>query len=261
MTLSLGAFQDAFIAAARGAPLASDSAESRLVAEFARQAGFDLYRNTLAKGCVDALRANFPAVERLVGVDWFGAAAALYARQLPPTSVQLLEYGQGFADFLEAFEPARELPYLGAVARLDRLWVEVFAAAERPSLALGDIADLAPEALGALCLRPRPALRWFWCTDMPAYSIWRHQREEQPLPDTLEWRGEGALLGRSGGQVTWQALGPGGCAFLDACAQGQSLDQASGLALAAEPALDFIDLLGRLLAAGAFTSLLAPSDT
>ena len=212
MTRSLEAFQDAFIAAARGTPLASDSAESRLVADLARQAGFDLYRNTLAKGC-GRPAGQLPAVERLVGVDWFGAAAALYARQSPPTSVQLLEYGQGFADFLDAFEPARELPYLGAVARLDRLWVEVFAAAERPSLALGDIAGLAPEALGELCLHPRPALRWFWCADMPAYSIWRHQREERPLPDTLKWRGEGALLGRSSGQVTWQALGPGGYAF------------------------------------------------
>ncbi|WP_374980544.1 DNA-binding domain-containing protein [Pseudomonas solani] len=261
MSLALGAFQDAFIDAARGNPGAPDSAERRLVAELAGQAGFDLYRNTLMKGCVDALRANFPAVERLVGADWFGAAAALHVRQSPPASVQLLDYGLGFADFLDAFEPARDLPYLGAVARLDRLWVEVFAAAERPSLALGAIADLGPEALGALCLRPRPALRWLWCADMPAYSIWRHQREERPLPDSLEWHGEGALLGRSDGQVTWQPLGPGGCAFLDACARGLTLDEASGLALAADPTLDFIDLLGRLLAAGAFTPLLATRDT
>lgn len=63
MSGSLAAFQDAFVAALTGAP---DSAAGE-VAALVGQPGFAVYRNTLAKGCVDALRANFPAVERLVG--------------------------------------------------------------------------------------------------------------------------------------------------------------------------------------------------
>ena len=82
MSGSLGAFQDAFVAALTGAP---DSAAGE-VAALVGQPGFAVYRNTLAKGCVDALRANFPTVERLVGEEWFAAAATLYARQMPPRS-------------------------------------------------------------------------------------------------------------------------------------------------------------------------------
>ncbi|MGJ4749098.1 DNA-binding domain-containing protein, partial [Leptospira sp. SA-E8] len=44
------------------------------------QAGFAVYRNTVLKGCVDALEANFPTVTRLVGQDWLRAAALGYAR-------------------------------------------------------------------------------------------------------------------------------------------------------------------------------------
>ncbi len=98
MSGSLAAFQDAFVAALTGAP---DSAAGE-VAALVGQPGFAVYRNTLAKGCVEALCANFPAVERLVGEEWFAAAATLYAREMPPRSGPLLEYGENFPAFCRA---------------------------------------------------------------------------------------------------------------------------------------------------------------
>ncbi|KXK67214.1 hypothetical protein BC89_33670, partial [Pseudomonas monteilii] len=129
MKTALGAFQDAFVYALyqRTAPeLQSVTA----------QAAFEVYRNTVFKGCVDALCDNFPTIERLVGKDWLRAAAAIHARETPPSDARLILYGEGFANFLEAFEPARELPYLGPVARLDRLWTEAFIAPAQALLEL-----------------------------------------------------------------------------------------------------------------------------
>jgi hypothetical protein len=60
---------------------------------------FAVYRNTVMKGCIDALQANYPAVARLVGEEWFRAAAAVYARANPPRVPMLAEYGEGFASF------------------------------------------------------------------------------------------------------------------------------------------------------------------
>ena len=70
------AFQDAFVAA-----LAGDGARLSpwLVSSDADAPGLAVYRNTIAKGCVDALAANFPTVQSMVGEDWFRAAAALFA--------------------------------------------------------------------------------------------------------------------------------------------------------------------------------------
>ncbi|HBC00847.1 MAG TPA: DUF2063 domain-containing protein [Pseudomonas sp.] len=251
MSGSLAAFQDAFVAALTGVP---DSAAGE-VAALVGQPGFAVYRNTLAKGCVDALRANFPAVERLVGEEWFAAAAALYAREKPPRRGPLLEYGEDFPAFLQDFEPARALPYLTGVAQLDRLWLEVFSAVEQPVLTLAALAKRTPKQLAWQALVPRAALRWRWFAELPVFSIWSCTREGRVVPAELVWQGEGALLSRNAGCIGWQPLERGGCTFLDACAAGRWLEQASEQALAAQPQLDFNDLLGRLLAAGAFAAL------
>ncbi|RZL87617.1 MAG: DUF2063 domain-containing protein, partial [Variovorax sp.] len=66
----------------------------------AAQPAFAVYRNTVMKGCIDALEANFPAVAQLVGRDWFRAAAALHVAQTPPCEPRLLHYGQDFPAFL-----------------------------------------------------------------------------------------------------------------------------------------------------------------
>lgn len=255
MSGALAAFQDAFVAALTDAPGSAAGEVAALVA----QPGFAVYRNTLLKGCVDALRANFPAVERLVGAEWFAAAAALYAREMPPRGGPLLEYGEDFPAFLQGFEPARALPYLGGVAQLDRLWLEAFGAVEQPVLVLAALATQAPQQLARQTLVPRAALRWRWFAELPVYSIWSCTREQREVPATLVWQGEGALLSRNAGRIGWQPLERGGCAFLDACAAGRSLQQASELALAVQPQLDFNDLLGRLLAVGAFAALV-PTD-
>ncbi|WP_332822452.1 DNA-binding domain-containing protein [Stutzerimonas kunmingensis] len=251
MSGSLAAFQDAFVAALTDAPGSAAGEVAALVG----QPGFAVYRNTLAKGCVDALRANFPAVERLVGEEWFAAAAALYAREKPPRRGPLLEYGEDFPAFLQDFEPALALPYLSGVAQLDRLWLEAFSAVEQPVLALAALATQTPEQLARQPLVPRAALRWRWFAELPVYSIWSWTREGRQVPAELVWQGEGVLLSRSAGRIGWQPLERAGCAFLDACAAGRSLEQASEQALAVQPQLDFNDLLGRLLAAGAFAAL------
>ena len=107
-------FQDAFVAALAQrsvAPIAGWLPEGE-----DQPAGLAVYRNTIAKGCVDALAANFPTVASLVGDDWFRAAAALFARERPPAGAALLAYGEAFPDWLERFPPADDLPYLPAMS-------------------------------------------------------------------------------------------------------------------------------------------------
>ena len=210
-----------------------------------------VYRNTILKGCIDALQANYPAVARLVGEEWFRAAADVYVRRSPPEVPMLIEYGAGFADFLAGFEPAAELPYLPAVARLDRYWSECHAAADEAPLRAPDVAGLAPEILGGMVLKPHAAARWAWF-EVPAYSIWScNRRDSLPGGDEpdIDWRGEGALLTRPGDAVAWLQLDQAACAFMDACASGLPLAEAAGFV----PAAELAGLLERLLGAGAFT--------
>src|ERR1700733_1305928 len=66
---------------------------------------FAVYRNNVVASLIDALRESFPAPLRIVGEDFFAAMARVYVRSDPPRSPILLEYGSGFANFIQKFEP------------------------------------------------------------------------------------------------------------------------------------------------------------
>lgn len=254
--LTLSAFQDGMCTALMGT---DPTTPAPWLAALQAQPGFAVYRNTVLKACVDALQASYPTVCQLVGEDWLRAAAAVHARLQPPHDGLLMGYGAGFADFLAGFEPAASLPYLPAVARLDRCWTECHLAADAAALGRAWWARQAAEALPHLQLQPHPAARWAWCSDHPAYMLWQHHREGLPMDDALDWTGDGGLITRPQATVEWRALPQAGCAFLDACALGLPLEAAATRALAAEPAIDLAALIGTLLDAGALTLYTAPS--
>ena len=252
-TPALRAFQDGF-AQALIAPDASAGATPEFAA-LLDQPGFAVYRNTVLKGCIDALQANYPAVERLVGAEWLRAAAALYVRAELPSHPSLFDYGAGFAQFLRTFAPAAELPYLAGVARLDRFWTEAHIARDEPPL---PPAALAQQDLEQAVLQPHAAARWAWFDELPIFTIWQRNRDatfDHNAAPEIVWRGEGALITRPGGAVQSVGLDAGGCALLDACAAGRSLADAAQAALSANARVDLAQLMATLLNAGAFADL------
>lgn len=243
-------FQDAFEAALNG--------DATALAPFiaGSDAGLAVYRNTVAKGRADVLAAAFPTVARLTGEDWFRAAALEFAREAPPSDPAMDRYGQGFPAWLVGFPPARDLPYLAPVARLDRAFSEAHAAPDAPVLAAGEAAALDPAALFAATAQTHPSLRLFWF-DWTVASIWLSERGFEPS-DTLSWteRGEGLLIARPGLAVTATRLDRPAFAFLTACRTGKTLGQAATAALRESPTVDLRALFARLIEAGAFTRLI-----
>ncbi len=265
----LRAFQDGF-AAALIAPVVPAGGVSDVPPEIARlvaQPGFAVYRNTVQKGCIDALQANYPTVSRLVGDEWFRAAAAIYARANLPVQPSLLDYGADFAAFLAAFEPAAELPYLAGVARLDRCWTEAHVARDEIPVAAGRVAGFTAAELARVALHPHASARWAWFDDAPIFSIWARNRpadwivnDAASLAPDLAWGAEGVLITRPRGAVLWTSLGKPGCAFLDACAAGGTLAAAATAAQDTDPRADLAALMALLLGAGAFGRITAVAD-
>jgi len=245
--LALSRFQSAFAAALFGDLTSVDP----VIAALAAHPAFAIYRNGVMKGAVDALAANYPAVGRLVGAEWLRAAACEFVRGSPPRSPLLVEYGAAFPDFLSAFEPAADLPYLADVARLDRMWTEAHVAASASPLEATALAALSEERLSDTGLDPHPAARWAWFDAMPIYTLWARNRSAEAFDENVDWIPEGALITRPASTVIWCPLERAGCAFLDTCRAGRSVLQAVEAALAADPATDLGRLIRTLTTAGA----------
>src|SRR6516162_884125 len=131
-----------------------------------------IYRNTSRIALTNALRLNYPAVQRLVGEDFFAAAADIFITKEPPRTAWLDFYGAAFPEFLERFRPAASLPYLADVARLERAVSRALHAADAKALAPVELADLPQIAQGSVSFVPHPSVGLL-SSKYPVDAIWR----------------------------------------------------------------------------------------
>jgi len=222
----------------------------------AAEAGLSVYRNTAAKGCADALCAQFPTLERVVGPAWLAAAATAYAAEHPPRTASLLAYGDTLPVWLAGFPPAADMPYLAGLARLDWLWTCAHLAADAAPLAPGEVATLSADDFASRALVLHPAAR-FAGFDDGVPSLWRALQPPGAPPGALELGDapEGLLFVRPGLDIEHHLVGPGLLRFLAGCEARDSVAVCAMSALAAEPGLDLSTAFAGLVAAGAFTAL------
>ena len=212
---------------------------------------FAVYRNNVVVGLIDALGAAYPAVHRIVGEEYFRAVARAYILAEPPRSPIVLQYGEGFADFIGEFEPAAPLPYLRDVARIERAWTESYHAAEAAPLDPSALASIAPDRLPEVRLVIHPSARVVQ-SRFPALTIWRMNVDDGvSAPVDLAQGGEDALIARPKAEVEVRRLPAGGAVFVRALAEGLSLLAAADAAMKAESDFDLTDNLAGLIRAQA----------
>lgn len=136
-----------------------------------------IYRNTAWCTLVSALRLSFPAVQRLVGAQFFEAAALEFIRRNPPASAYLNDYGADFPGFLAAYAPAAALVYLGDVAQLEWAVNRALHASDAPRLDLARLSALEESALSQVSFSAHPALSLLRL-EFPADAIWRAVLEQ-----------------------------------------------------------------------------------
>ena len=220
---------------------------------------FDIYRNNVTSSLIEALKASFPVVCRLVGDDFFKAAATLYIRQEPPSTPLLFRYGGSFADFLESFPPAGSVPYLGDVARLEWAWLQAYHAEDQAPLPLQALADVPQESLPEVCFVLHPSLsllrsRW------PVVSLWAAVRDQKDNPGIDMTQGEEAAVLRPGNDVSVRLLPPSGHAFLSALSDGRSLGEAAALGSEATSDFDLAHHLQGLFTLGTVVAIIEPDQ-
>lgn len=238
--------------------LQSDFAAGLLRSERAVDARFAVHRNNMRASLIAALGARFPVVVRLVGEEFFQAMALVFIEQQLPTSPVLAEYGAGFGDFLDTFEPADGLPYLADVARLE--WARHLAwhATDATAVSIERLAAIAPDRLDGVRLGLHPAAMVV-VSAWPVISIWTTNAcDEEVRPIGPDLAGENALITRPGLEVFVNPLPPGVDLLFKALATGVALGKA---VMQAEriAGFDTTSALSLLFRSGAVTSLVIDS--
>lgn len=226
---------------------------------------FDIYRNNVVVGMTEALRATFPAVDKLVGAEFFAASARIYIDQHPPRSPLLFRYGESFGDFLDGFPPAASTPYLGDVARLEWARLEAYHARDCEPLAIEVLSaflgagDDATSEVGLLrmALHPSFALiesRW------PIVALWAASTGIASSADVDMKRAERALVIRPSRIVETRVLPPGSFIFMATLRDGGTLQQATTAAEEADADFDLTEHLKGLFAVGAVSAINDPTS-
>ncbi|WP_417435587.1 putative DNA-binding domain-containing protein [Hoeflea sp.] len=217
------------------------------------QKRFAVYRNNVTVSLIDALAGIFPAIQRLVGDNFFREMARTYLVMDPPQSPVIFEYGGGFAAFLERFEPLSRYPYLPDVARLERAWLDAFHAGDADPLAPDSLAAIPPEHLADTTFTAHPSTRIVQ-SSFAAVSIFSASREDRTLDGIQPGDAEDGLITRPFDAVTVRQLPPGAADFFTALIAGATLGQAAGTTVARHPEFDLPSAISAMLEAGVFSA-------
>jgi len=218
---------------------------------------FAVYRNNVVMGLGKALKSRFPVVEKIVGDEFFAAMARVFVMAQPPRSPLLTTYGDGFPAFIAAFAPARELPYLADVARLEAARTRAYHAADAAPIDTGRLTALDSAVVESIRIDMHPSAE-IVRSPYPIVTIWAMNSGEQELAPIADWRGEDALVARPHLDVQVRKLPPGGAAFLLVLAAGRPLGDAAEAALADDPDFDLTGNLAGLLGSGLVRNIVLP---
>jgi hypothetical protein len=221
---------------------------------------FAVYRNNVVTGLIEALRARFPASEKITGEEFFAALAKMFVVQSPPQSPVLWMYGDTFADFVATFPPANDLPYLPDVIRIEAARTHAYHAADKTPLSAEIFAAIASEDLPRATFRLIPGTFVLRSTH-PACTIWAMNADEIPLAPISDWRAEDILIARDGFDVAVRRLAPGQAAFLQALMNGDVLAQAAAIAQIEDETFDLSSAFALLIEAGLVAAIeITPAD-
>ena len=248
----LAATQAAFAAALMGEP--DEALLTAIVDDGVPPAErLDIHRNTRTLTLTQVLADSFPAVHTLVGDGFFKYAAAQFIGAHPPRSGSLLDYGADFAAFLDAFPAARQVAYLGDVARLE--WA-------RQECANGpDSRPLDPRALSELTGEQAASARLglhanhrLVRSDHPIHDIWLACQMDGEVGGHVDLAagGQTVLVIRPDLELLMWPLTAGEAALVDAFARSLPLTSAIEVALSADPAFDLQAGLTTLLSRRVF---------
>ena len=184
---------------------------------------FNVYRNNIMVSLLGNLADGFPVTETLVGDEFFRAMAREYITLSPPHSPVMVFYGDDFGDFIDGFEPAASVPYLGDIARLEYLERLSLHAADESFFDKTSLSANASDKLLSAQFRFHPSFQVF-SSSYPIFDIMMRHRGEDSREISAE--GQNIALCRRDNKIMLYPLDLHGLRFLTQISKGFTITEA-----------------------------------
>lgn len=197
------------------------------------QQHFNIYEHSVTGARQKTLKEIFSVCCKLVGEEFFIGMINIYISQTKSTSYDIGEFGENFPDFIATFTPAKSLPYLSDVTRLEWAWHKIYSAPDNSDFDFQKLTSaseniiFSPPIGSYLIASPYPIHR-IWETNQDNYSgdqtiiletnimyyflVWRKRLELRADPLTfcewqiLSWMQQRFTLGEICEKITENAL-------------------------------------------------------
>jgi hypothetical protein len=208
---------------------------------------FNIYRNNVFVSLTEALVTRFPVCHALVGNEFFRAMARVFIELSPPRSPVLITYGDDFGDFIDTFPPARPVPYLGDVTRLEAERTIAYHAADASPMKVDELASFARCHWERTRVDLHPSIR-IVTSPYPIVSIWEAHARPSHQSAIDGSTAEDALVARPDLDVEVHRLPPGAATFLSMLLKNATFRAAADEAARADPRFDLVTTLSGILA-------------
>lgn len=217
-----------------------------------------IHRRHYETSLVTALLGKFPATTWLVGSPFVADAARDFARDHPPRTPCIAEYGREFPGFLSARPAADRVSCLQTFAELEWHIGQVAIAVDRPALPLAAISKLDGDTLTDSALTVQPGLR-YCSSSWPIGDLMKLYLTEA-APDRFSFEPGESWLEIRGARGDFQLvqLPPDEFAFRNALREGASIGAAAEQAFQSNMSFDPGQSLVRLIRDGLAVALHQP---
>ena len=218
---------------------------------------FDVYRNNVTVALIEAVRAAFPVLLKLLGPQNFDQLAQLFVRTYPPKSPLMMHYGAEMPAFLTDFAPFKHIGYLPDVARLELALRRSYHASDPPPFDATVLGTMVPDTFMASTLALAPAVE-FVPSDWPLADIWCYNTQKNA--DKPRAIAQPTLITRAEFDPAPAALSLDQAAWIAAIMHGQTIMAAHAAACAKNPNFDLTPVLTLLIQTNSICEVKPPKE-
>ncbi|MCB9990748.1 MAG: putative DNA-binding domain-containing protein [Rhodospirillales bacterium] len=214
---------------------------------------FKVYRNNVIRSLTDVVLAALPMTKKLAGEKFLEQAVRAYVTQNLPDKADLTLYGITFPAFIATYEPARSLPYIADLTRLEWAWEAAYYAADDQALDPDELAAIDEDSLPDLRFTPRSSFALI-DSDYPLDEIVDFCRNTPDGKFTLHDRGCKLMVLRPYLKVQIHKLDDHEFTLLSALQEGKTIHEAAALIDEDDDDFDLAAFLQKHLIRGTFAS-------